>query len=530
MKSRIIFAEILTGIALAVSCCASELRRPNIVFIHVDDMDFDEIGCYDGGGKVLTPNMDSLARDGMKFNRAYVVSSVCVPSRYSTLTGKYPGHNNLLNATVPADKTLSFENEDWSPRSGTYIEEGYGEKTFAHYLSELGYRTCMVGKYHNDRKSITRPYLNFGEDPFDLEVDRKVKAHYRETVERVKRQTGFDVVDRLYWENKEAFPVKALQFDNSPWVTEGAVEFIRESKGQPFFLYYANPLPHGDPVNDWWRTHYNPEVKVNMEDRDARATPAGMLDKAPDSQPSREEVIERCRKAGTWGKSSTVMTWLDDSIGVLLRTLEEEGVANNTLIILLSDHQSDGKRTLYEDGVQVPMIVKWPGRIAAGSVNDQLVANIDILPLIVRAGGGDPSALAEVDGVDFSPLLTAPEQPVRDHILLEVGFARGIVTDQYKYFAVRFPDYVHETLESSDNVIWDGSTTRSTQTWFKRFFPNYSDLNQLYDLRKDPKERDNLFSNPEHAAALKKMKRTLEENLTAFNHEFGEFTEQQCRE
>ena len=244
---------------------AVEAVQPNIIFIHVDDMDFDEIGCYDGHGKVLTPNMDSLARDGMKFNRAYVVSSVCVPSRYSTLTGKYPGHNNLINQLAPSDKTLSYENEDYFPRSGSYIEPGGGEKTFAHYLKKLGYRTCMVGKYHNDRQSLSRPYLNFGKDPNDPEVARKVREHYQKTVERVQRETGFDVVGRLYWENKEAFPVEALQFDNSPWITEGAVDFIKSNAGRPFFLYYANPLPHEDPVNEWWRDHYNPHVKINME-------------------------------------------------------------------------------------------------------------------------------------------------------------------------------------------------------------------------------------------------------------------------
>ncbi len=517
---------LLGMIALfGTSVCMGGDARPNIVFIHVDDMDFDEIGCYDGAGKVLTPNMDSLARDGMKFNRAYVVSSVCVPSRYSTLTGKYPGHNNLLNEMVPRDKTLSFENEDWAPRSGTYIEEGGGEQTFAHYLNALGYRTCMVGKYHNDRTSITRPYLYFGDDPFDPDVDRKVKTHYRTTLERVRRQTGFDVVDRLYWENKEAFPVKALQFDNTPWVTEGAVEFIKASKDHPFFLYYSNPLPHGDPVSEWWKTRYNPEVKVNMEDRDAQATPAGMLDKAPDIQPSREEVLERCRAAGTWGDSSSVMTWLDDSIGVLLDTLENEGLTDNTMVVLLSDHQSDGKRTLYDDGVRVPMIVKWPGIINPDTENDQLVANIDILPMLVRAAGGDPKSLLNIDGVDFSPLLTDPDAEVRDHIMLEVGFARGMVTDKYKYIAVRFPDYIHQTMESNDNVIWDGSTTRASQTWFKQFFPNYSDVDQLYDLEKDPKEQINLIGNPEYSAVLSTLQGNLEKELSQFPHRFGEFKE-----
>ena len=512
----------LFGISVSMAGVLSA-ERPNIVFIHVDDMDFDEIGCFDGQGKVLTPNMDSLAKDGMKFNRAYVVSSVCVPSRYSTLTGKYPSHNNLLNKIVPEDKTLSIENEDWFPMSGVYIEEGGGEKTVAHYLKELGYRTGMVGKYHNDRQSLSRPYLNFGEDPFDPEVDRKVKSHYQETLERVKRQTGFDVVDRLYWENKEAFPVKALQFDNTPWVVEGAVKFVKENKEHPFFLYYSIPLPHGDPVNNWWRTRYNPEVKVNMEDRDPRATPAGMLTEVPQIQPSREDVIERCRKAGTWGDSSSVMTWLDDSIGVLLRTLDEEGLSANTMIVFLSDHQSDGKRTLYEKGVRVPMIVKWPGKVSPGSESSRLIANIDILPTLIKIAGGNPAVFHEFNGVDFSPLLSDPEVSIRDHIMLEIGFARGVVTEQHKYIAVRFPEYIHETMASNDKVIWDGSNTRASQTWFKQFFPNYSDSDQLYDLKNDSYEQINQCSNPEYASVLSELKHILSEDLSQFMHSFGEF-------
>jgi arylsulfatase A-like enzyme len=500
----------------------SGATRPNILFIHVDDMDFDEIGCYDGAGKVLTPNMDSLARDGMKFTRAYTVSPVCVPSRYSTLTGRYPGHNKLLNETVPEDKTLSFENEDWSPRSGSFIEPGGGEKTIAHALDALGYVTGMVGKYHNDRQSLSRPYHDFGGDPHDPAVAKRVKDYYLETLARVKLETGFDVVDRLYWENKEAFP-EALQFDNSPWVTEGAVNFIKANKKRPFFLYYSNPLPHSDCVNTWWKTHYNPMVQHNMEFPDPTATPEGFLANVPDIQPSRADVMDRCRAANTWGDSSSVMTWLDDSVGVLLNTLKEEGLEDNTMVILLSDHQSPGKRTLYDDGARIPFIIKWPGKIKPGQVNDQLVSTVDILPTLVKTAGGDPGKLEGVDGRDVTPLLADTRASVRDSLMLEIGFARGIVTKQYAYMAIRFPDDVHQTMETSDNVIWDGSTTRSSQTWFRQYHPGYSDPDQLYDLEKDPSQQVNLAGNPEYAPALFALKKSLSESLSGFTHPFGEF-------
>lgn len=512
---------IVAAIGIFAAGYSPAATQPNILFIHVDDMDFDEIGCYDGRGKVLTPNMDRLAAEGMKFTRAYINSAVCVPSRYSTLTGKYVGHNNRFASEIPVKKTISYENVEKEGKSGAYIDVGGGEKTVAHYLKELGYRTGMVGKYHNDRISLKRPYLNFGDNAADPETARKLKEHYNQTLARVKKQTGFDVVDRLYWENKEAFPVKEIQFDNTPWITEGAVQFIRESKDKPFFLYYSNPLPHGIAVNEKYKGRSNPHTDVNMSIRDARATPEGMLEKIPDIQPSREDVIRRVNEADTWGESTAEMTWLDDSIGALLDTLGAEGIADNTVVVLLSDHQSSGKRTLYDIGIRVPMLVCWPGQIPPGSVCDELVANIDLVPTFIAMAGGDPAGRPALNGFSLLSLFKGGQEPVRENLLLEFGFARGVVSKDWKYIALRFPPYARQ-MADNDRCIWDGST-RGSQKGLRQKFPAYSEPDQLYDLRKDPGEQNNLFNHPELQPTARNMQAELKNYLQKMPHHFGEF-------
>ncbi|MFA5688265.1 MAG: sulfatase-like hydrolase/transferase [Kiritimatiellales bacterium] len=509
MKKIIRMIMALSGFSVAT---AAGNEKPNVVFIHLDDLDFNEISCYRGSGLVLSPHMDQLAKDGMKFLRGYVTSPVCVPSRYAFLTGKYAGKNNRLAQEIPADKPVSLENVELQGKSGVFIEAGGGEKTIAHYFNELGYATAMVGKYHNDRISLQRPYLNFGSDARDPAALKKLKEHYAETVARVKAQTGFDVVDRLYWENKEAFPIEEIQFDNSPWVTEGAIHFIRANSKQPFFLYYASPLPHGIASSDG--------MQVNLRKRDPRATPAGFLENVPDVQPPLDDVFARVSAAGIKNENAAIITWLDDSVGALLRTLEEEGIAERTIVVLLSDHQSAGKRMLYEAGVNVPMIVKWPGVVSAGTVCGRLAASIDWLPTLVEAVGGivNPGA---VDGVSLLPLLKGSSSPVRESIFLEFGFAKGVVTEKWKYIALRYPPELQPLLEA-DKVIWDGSTRGSPQ-WFRRKFPAYSDCDQLFNLNDDPAEQKNLAADPAFVPVLQEMQTLLKQYAAGLPHVFGEF-------
>lgn len=507
--------------ASAICFSAEAAKQPNFVFIHLDDLDFDEIGCYDGKGRVLTPNMDRLAAEGMQFHRAYVNSTVCVPSRYSMLTGKYVGYNHLFRDTIPHEKTISYENREQWGKSGAFIDAGRGEKTMAHYLNELGYKTALFGKYHNDRTNMVWPYLHFGSDPRHPQTLDLVKIHYGHTRARIQRQTGFDVVECVYWENKEAFPVEALQFDNSPWITEGAVRFIRENKSRPFLLYYASPLPHGIAVNANWKDGV---VLTNMDPsiRDARATPAGMLDEVPSIQPTREEVLVRNEKHGIKTIPS-VMTWLDDSIGVLLKTLEEEGLADSTLVIIMSDHQSAGKRNLYEGGCRIPQLARWPGVIQPGSRNNQLTASIDWLPTMIELAGGNPGQHDMLNGVSLVPTLKDPAAKVRDDVLLEVGFARGVVSETYKYIALRFPDGVKD-MQENPKAIWDGSD-RPGREYYEKIWPHFADDDQLFDIGEDPNEQRNLADDPEHRAVLEKLQQRLTAYLNPMPHTFGEFSE-----
>lgn len=293
---------LLAGLTLGGTAHAATpaARAPNIVLIHIDDLDFDEVGAYpQGRGKVATPHMDALIQQGMRFDRAYTTSPVCVPSRYATLTGRYPSRSRAFDEFDHA-RALSIENVFIRGTVAPTIEPG--DPTIAHAMKAGGYVTALIGKYHNDRVSIQRPIADLklpGDDPRDPASAALIRNYYDATLARVRTTTGFDFVDRLFYENKEWMPIPpALRMENSPWITEGAIDFIRAQRDRPFFLYYANPLPHDQLVNEApaLRQTWGKKAKANMTESDLAASPAGWLDTPPvDVQPSRRRHAPRPR-------------------------------------------------------------------------------------------------------------------------------------------------------------------------------------------------------------------------------------------
>jgi arylsulfatase A-like enzyme len=339
------------------------------------------------------------------------------------------------------------------------------------------------------------------------------------------RECGFDYVERINIGNTEEIHPKAIRFQNMEWHTEGALEFLDKFGKQPFFLYFPTPVPHGN---------YAPKV---FQTRDPLATTAGMLDKAPTPQPSREDVLARLRAAAI-DERHAMGTWQDDSVGAILRKLEELGVADNTMVIHISDHQSRGKYTCYE-GARVPAAIRWPGKIRAGTRIDALCANIDIhATLIEAAGGAVPGDLG--DGRSLLPLLLGSGQPPadwRDSLFLEISNIRAVVTKDWKFIANRTTGKIRDAIEAdvraaaAENrprrVGWEGSPDpkgKGVRYASDRAFPAYFDPDQLYDLRSDWLEQRNLASDPAHAGQLAKMKDLLRTYLARLPHSFGEFT------
>ena len=361
IEAHLMLFLILASITFILSSCSGKTvpdeKRPNIIIIYTDDMNFDDIGAL--GGKVLTPTIDSLMNQGIYFNNYYACSAVCSPSRYNLLTGRYASRSmSLLDQFPVSDPPFLRWNVDIDP----------DERTMANIMKEHGYLTGMVGKYHNMPNGRYQEPVPEDASPNDPDIQKRIGANYKRVKDAIQNSSGFDFVESVYANNLHALALpKAMQHHNMEWITKGALDFIDSAGSQPFFLYLATTLPH-DPA------------PVSSMYADARITPSGILDKAPGVQPGRMEVFERVRQAGR-PEETAPYTWLDDAIGAVVKELDRKGLLESTVILFASDHGGNAaKMTCYEHGVRAPAFAYWKDHFAAGKKIDQMVANIDFAP------------------------------------------------------------------------------------------------------------------------------------------------------
>ncbi|VGO13038.1 Choline-sulfatase [Pontiella desulfatans] len=498
--------------------------KPNIVFIYADDLDGDEINCtrdmtdiwatHTGAkergfwnkkidSKVLTPNIDSLADGGMLFTRFYVNGTVCTSSRYCLMTGRYATRGIELQKDYPAGTHAQL---DWRP--AILREETNLPKT----LQAAGYRTGIIGKWHNlpDDKTVGMPKMKKNEREPNAQYDdvatfeAKLKKAYKAGVNYLSDGFGWDVVDRMEWGNSIV---------NLDWQCEGALKFIEESKGQPFFLYCSLPVPHGQYIFD-----YN-----QIESYDRRVTSNGLLPEPMKLLPSNDDVLKRCKEAGV-PKENAMATRMDDYVGAVLSKLDELGLRENTIVIYTSDHGSRGKNSVYEGGAKVPLLIEWPGKVKAGARCDSLIGNIDFAATLVElAGGALPEDMA-TDSRSFTQQLAGKGEPEdwRKAMLIEAGNARGIVSRDWKYLANRVtPEVEKKMKERPREVFWTGVDHHNYQN--EQMYPSFWDADQLFDLNEDLYEQKNLAANPEYAAILKRKQMELEGFMSSLPHTFGEY-------
>jgi len=515
-------------------------KRPNIVMIYADDLDFDEVNLYEAAKfpsrtgaveagirsadrrgyrdrRMLMPHVESLARDGAVLNRFYITSSICTPSRYSVLTGRFASRSLGFLKRHPAGGPANI---GWN----TPLEPQ--ESNVARELGKCGYATGVVGKWHCGVRGGKAKGIAGDADPNDPGVAAKIKAAYEEGIAYIRENFGFDFVERIYFNNKEALGLpESMKVHNLEWITEGALKFIEGNRDRAFFLYMPLTTPHGP-----YGTGF---LKANP-----RFTPGGVLDKAPAVQPSRQSIVRRLEKAGIDTRNA-MATWIDDSVGAVLKKLDELGIGENTVVIFTSDHQSRGKYTCYE-GSRAPFVVRWPGKVMAGGRVDAICANIDLAPTFIDiAGGRSPADMSE-DGRSMVDLLLGRggRKQRRDSLLLECSNIRAVVTERWKYVANRPSAAIREGMDAEARecaksgkkrrIGWDGK--ENTHNWEDgiRFgadldFPDYFDYDQLYDLENDVYEQKNLAKDPKYAGELAQMKEMLKARLKGLPHTFGEF-------
>jgi arylsulfatase A-like enzyme len=477
-------------------------RKPNIIVFLVDDYDKYETSVY--GGKVLTPNLDRMSREGITFENAHVTSTVCTPSRYTFLTGRYASSSYcevFLDLFPKGMQTLPGFNVGLEPDN----------MNVGAVLAKAGYATGFVGKYHVGHGQSEKAD-GLHDVPKNVPYSDKINRMQFENEKRFRelvRERGFTWAGNIYWDNTKA----PFQMHNPEWTIEAALEFVETHKDAPFYLHYCTTLLHG-PNGQWFKSLEHPET-----------TGEGRIPYKRRSMPPRQTVIERIRSAGLTENEAGYL-WMDDSLGLLLDKLETLGIADNTLVLFTADHGSGNKGSLYKArGTEVPCILRWPDGMARGIRSSELVQNTDFVPTWFELAGAVRPKGYKMDGVSLRPLFRNPSKPVREHVFSEMGAARSVKTRQFSYIAIRYSREQVEGVRAGTRrhikamTGLSGGVSRSVTS-----HPTAYTGDQLFDLEKDPESKTNLAGDPNHAETLGALKARLTSELKRFpQRPFGEF-------
>jgi arylsulfatase A-like enzyme len=533
LKSLLILLAIFI---LFIRCSDSKIekpetiKRPNFIFFIIDDMERDQFNCLpEGKEKNLTPNIDKLAEDGTIMMNQYVASPVCTPARFNSLTGVYGSRANNKEFKAEAKKngqTVVQWNTDILPSD---------KNTLPRILQRNGYRTGFVGKNHVMKVEGWK-WLPFDTDVSKPEI-KKILAQNKKLVQKGFKKMGWNFVESVYYRNPEMLGPEVLSVHNQDWITKWGLDFIEtQKKDKPFFLYFATTLVHwpSEPKRSW---NANP-----------LATADGFLEDTLQVQPPRYTISERIEKAGIHGNNSKNLLWLDDAIGAIMKKLEEKGMLENTYVFFLSDHGQGAKGTLYQGGIQNPSIIWHYGGLKSGEKNYTKVSNIDFAPTILDLAGVNYKQYS-FDGESFKRTLQGDTTAVHKSLFFEMGYTRAVIKGNYKYLALRYPEYAMKwdlaerkrrvdsintkrkqrkqilanpegdpTLPFSHISLLPGGNNAELTSTGK--LPGYYDPDQLYDLKNDPKELHNLAYDPKYKNILEDLKAEMKKYIESFGDTF----------
>jgi uncharacterized sulfatase len=441
-------------------------RPPNIILIVADDLGYNDISTFGGGvGSLKTPGIDRLAAEGAVFTQSYSGASTCAPSRAMMMSGRYPTRTGfeftptppgMIKLVMAVGKTMddnmppSYYDEALEASQPPYQRKGLpaSEVTVAEVLKARGYYTAHIGKWHLGRENGMAPH----EQGFDDSLLMQSGLYLPEDDPNVvNAKLPFDAIDKFLWagmgfsatyNSGDADSFKPGGYLTDYW-TDESIKVIKANRNRPFFLYLAHWGPHTP-------------LQATREDYEA----------VGDIKPHRKRVYAGMVRA------------VDRSVTRILDTLEAEGIADNTVVVFTSDNGGAGyigipdvnspfrgwKITMFEGGIRVPMFVKWPDKIAAGTSVDTPVAHIDVMPTLAAAAGADNPEGVEIDGLDILPLAKGEgaEGWERETLFWQNGH----------YQVVRHGDW---KLQVNDRP------TDGLKHW-------------LYNLAEDPTEQNNLAS------------------------------------
>lgn len=385
LNNRINLA-VMAALSANAFITQAQSSQPNFIIIFADDLGYGDLGCY-GHPTILTPNLDNMAEEGMRFTQFYVGAAVSSPSRAALLTGRLGVRTGVYGTKDPiGNKGVVFLQNSLS---GLPLSE----VTIAEILKDKGYETAIIGKWHLGHMPHLLP-LNQGFDYwYGIDHHQNVPTKADPTSDEAKPvNNNSQVTGRRRW--CSLYRNDAVIDENPDMVyltkqyTDEAISYIRRNKDKPFFLYYANNNPHTPLLAS-----------------------TGFLGKS---------------KRGLYGD---VVEELDWSVGQILKTLKDLKIDTNTFVLFTSDNgpwltQSqrggsagilyEGKNSTYEGGMRVPAIAWWPGKIKANTTSTALATTMDILPTLARLSGSDLPKDIEIDGVDISDILLFNRDNVRN--------------------------------------------------------------------------------------------------------------------
>jgi arylsulfatase A len=392
-------ALLLSLVLASTTSVAAKTRKPNLIFFICDDLGYGDIGAY-GQTKIRTPNLDRLAAEGMKFTQHYSGSPVCAPSRCVLMTGKHPGH-----AFIRDNREMKPEGQYPIPAETV---------TIAKLLKQAGYATGAFGKWGLGGPDTNGQPLKQGFDRFYgyncqhvahnlfpeylWDNDRRVPLNNPPIGYKAKLPPDADPNDP---ESYKRYVGKEYAPD---LYSEQALQFIRTNKDNPFFLYYPTIIPH---------------LALQVPE-DSLAEYAGKLEDKP--YPGGNGYLPHHKPHAAY---AAMITRMDREVGRMLSLLKELGLDEDTIVIFTSDNGPapqdlggtdaaffnsngplrDGKGSIYDGGIRVPLLVRWPGRIKGGSISERVTGFEDWLPTLLELAGAKTRIPADVDGISFAKTL-----------------------------------------------------------------------------------------------------------------------------
>ena len=423
---------------------------PNFVIIFADDLGYQDIGPY-GARLALTPNLDRMAKEGVRFTDFYAAQAVCSASRAALLTGCYPNRIGILGALNPESKHGIHANE----------------LTLAELLKARGYATAIYGKWHLGHQPQFLPTRHGFDEYFGLPYSNDMWPRHPDP--------KYNFPDLPLIEGVRTIGMNPDQSKLTSWYTEHAVRFIERNKTRPFFLYVPHSMPHVPLF-----------VSGKHRERSGR------------------------------GLYSDVILELDWSVGQILKALKKEGLDEKTLVIFTSDNGPwllygdhagsalplrEGKATTFEGGVRVPCLMRWPGKIPAGTVNREMALTMDLLPTLARLGGAEVPKGRIIDGKDIWALMSSQSGAKTPHEAFFYYWAQHLQAVRSGAWKLHFP----HSYTRPDPPGGGGKPGK---------YANKDIGLELFDLDKDISETRNVASeNPQVVKRLQALAERAREDL-----------------